>query len=150
MQKIFHSFSEQDTAELAVQFSHIAKRGDVFALYGTLGVGKSFFARAFIQELTKEKEVPSPTFTLVQSYDSANFVINHFDLYRLKDPDEVFELGFEEAVYQGVTLIEWPEKAGTWLPQDIFKIEISIKGNERLFNVTTVSEEKIFRLEQIK
>ena len=78
MQKVFHSLSEQDTINLGAKISHIAKRGDVFALYGTLGMGKSVFARAFIQELTKAEEVPSPTFTLVQNYETDNFVINHF------------------------------------------------------------------------
>lgn len=150
MQKTFHSSSEQDTVNLAVKFAQIAKRGDVFALYGTLGVGKSVFARAFIQNLTKAEEVPSPTFTLVQSYDADNFIINHFDLYRLKTPDEVFELGFEDAVYHGVNLIEWPEKAGSWLPRDIFKIEITTQNNERIFCITTFSKEKSSRLEQIK
>ncbi len=150
MQKTFNTTSEQDSIKLAEQFSRIAQRGDVFALYGTLGMGKSVFARAFIKNLCHTDEVPSPTFTLVQSYEAPAFTISHFDLYRLKDQDEVFELGFEEAVYGGVSLIEWPEKAGAWLPKDIFKIEITPKGEGRLFTVTVFSEDKERRLEQIK
>lgn len=150
MQKTFVSSSENQTVALARQFALIAKKGDVFTLGGTLGMGKSVFARAFIQKLTDAKEVPSPTFTLVQGYSASDFEIYHFDLYRLKSPDEVFELGFEEAVYSGVSLIEWPEKAGGWLPKDIFKIEITSQGEERLFTVSTLSPEKAGRLEQIR
>ena len=89
--KIFISKSEKDTKKLAETLAQKAKRGDVFALFGTLGMGKSVFARAFIQKLTDAKEVPSPTFTLVQQYEASDFEIYHFDLYRLKSPDEVFE-----------------------------------------------------------
>jgi tRNA threonylcarbamoyl adenosine modification protein YjeE len=112
-------------------------------------MGKSVFARGLIQKLTDAEEVPSPTFTLVQGYDAPQFEIYHFDLYRLKDPDEVFELGFEEAVYGGVCLIEWPEKAGNWLPKDIFKLEITPYASGRKITVDVSSEDKIKRLEQI-
>ena len=80
MQRIFISGSEEQTAEIAKKFAQKAKKGDIFALYGTLGMGKSVFARAFIQFLTNTEEVPSPTFTLVQSYDALAFEIFHFDL----------------------------------------------------------------------
>ncbi len=136
MQKKLISSSEADTARFAKQLSLIAKLGDVFALYGTLGMGKSVFARAFIQNLTEAEDVPSPTFTLVQEYSAPAFDIYHFDLYRLKSPDEVFELGFEEAVYGGVCLIEWPEKAENWLPKNCIKIEIAAQDNDRVFTIT--------------
>lgn len=150
MQKVFKSFSEQDTAALAIKLASIAKKGDVFALYGTLGMGKSIFARSFIKELTDAAEVPSPTFTLVQSYDAKDFVIHHFDLYRLKSPDEVFELGFEEAIYDGVCLIEWPEKAGSWLPKNLFKVTFMPDDSSRIITVASFSDEKTKRLETIK
>lgn len=150
MQKSFTSVSEKQTEELGRKLALMAKKGDVFALYGTLGMGKSVLARAFIQSLTDAKEVPSPTFTLVQEYSSKDFDIYHFDLYRLKSADEVFELGFEEAVYGGVSLIEWPEKAGNWLPKNIFKIEIVPQSDGRLITITATSEEKSARLEQLK
>lgn len=149
MQKSFVSTSEQETEIIAEKFAAIAKKGDVFALYGTLGMGKSVFARAFIQRLTEAEEVPSPTFTLVQEYAATDFDIYHFDLYRLKSPDEVFELGFEEAVLGGVSLIEWPEKAGAWLPKNIFKITIVPDKKGRLIIIETSSDEKISRLEQV-
>lgn len=150
MQKSFVSVSEFETGQIAQKIASVARKGDVFALYGTLGMGKSVFARAFIQFLTEAKEVPSPTFTLVQDYSSDKFEIYHFDLYRLKSPDEVFELGFEEAVYGGVSLIEWPEKAGAWLPKNIFRIDFSTQGENRLITVTAFSDEKAERLEQLK
>ena len=149
MRKTFVSTSEAETEALAKKVALMAQKCDVFALYGTLGMGKSVFARAFIQSLTKAEEVPSPTFTLVQEYQAADFDIYHFDLYRLKSPDEVFELGFEEAVYGGVSLIEWPEKAGAWLPKNIFKIEILPHKDGRSVVIETDFQEKISRLEQL-
>ncbi len=150
MKKTFTTKTEAETISLASQIAKIAKRGDVFALYGTLGMGKSVFARGFIQTLCQAEEVPSPTFTLVQEYDAPEYSIYHFDLYRLKSPDEVFELGFEEAVYGGVSLIEWPDKAGSWLPRDIFKVEFVPNGKNRLITISCDSQEKSNRLEKIK
>lgn len=150
MQKSFISASEFETEQIARKLAAVAQKGDVFALYGTLGMGKSVFARAFVQFLTNAEEVPSPTFTLVQDYSADKFEIYHFDLYRLKSPDEVFELGFEEAVYGGVSLIEWPDKAGSWLPKNIFRIDFSSQGEKRLINITVFSDEKAKRLEQLE
>ncbi len=147
--KTFITNSEQETIKLAERFATLAENKDVFALYGTLGVGKSVFSRAFIQKLTQAEEVPSPTFTLVQSYSYGNTEIYHFDLYRLKSPEEVFELGFEEAVYGGISLIEWPEKAGYLLPKDVFKVNITAQNDQRIFEITVSSPDKAARLEKI-
>lgn len=147
--KTFITNSEQETIKLAERFATLTENKDVFALYGTLGVGKSVFSRAFIQKLTQAEEVPSPTFTLVQSYSYGNTEIYHFDLYRLKSPEEVFELGFEEAVYGGISLIEWPEKAGYLLPKDVFKVNITAQNDQRIFEITVSSPDKAARLEKI-
>lgn len=147
--RIFITNNEDETKELAKNFAKIAKRRDVFALKGTLGVGKSVFSRAFIQELTGANEVPSPTFTLVQSYPYGDDEIYHFDLYRLKYPQEIFELGIEEAIYNGICLIEWPEKAGGLLPKDIFEINITLQDDKRTFEITTTNPEKMQRLELV-
>lgn len=150
MQKKYKCITEKETEQLAELFADIAKPGDIFALNGVLGVGKSVFARAFIKKKTKAEEVPSPTFTLVQAYPTDLCDVYHFDLYRLKDPDEVFELGFEEAVYGNISLIEWSEKAGKWLPKDIFNITICSDEEIRYFTIEVLSEEKIKRLERIQ
>ena len=138
------------TEKLAAVFAELSKKGDTYALWGTLGVGKSVFARAFIKKLTGATEVPSPTFTLVQIYDAPEFEIYHYDFYRLKSEEEIWELNIEEALYTGVTLIEWPEKMGAYLPCDIFRIEISAdKAGRRIFKVEINSEEKKKRLETL-
>lgn len=125
--------TEADTAAFGRRLARWARKGDVFALFGTLGMGKSVLARAFVQELTGAAEVPSPTFTLVQSYEAPDFEIYHFDLYRLKSPEEIFEIGVEEALYEGVSLIEWPEKMGAYLPRGAFRITLSNhEGGRRL------------------
>lgn len=142
------SKTEADTVLLGERVAKIAQKGDIFALNGTLGMGKSVFCRAFIQSLVGKTEVPSPTFTLLQTYDAPNFEIYHFDLYRLKSPDEIFELGMEEAMYQGVCLIEWPEKMGGYLPRRAITVTISPQENGRLFEfyVTEPERKKRFGL----
>jgi len=110
------------TAALARCLAPLARRGDVIALYGDLGSGKTSFARAFVNALPRpgggaaEEEVPSPTFTLVQVYERAPAPVWHFDLYRVTRAAEIYELGFEEALAEGIALIEWPERLGALLP----------------------------------
>lgn len=116
--EILHS--EADTAAFAARLAPVLRAGDVIALEGDLGAGKTAFARALIRALigNPEEAVPSPTFALVQNYDGPDFPITHFDLYRLEDERELDELGFFEALDDGLTLIEWPSRAGRSLPQD--------------------------------
>jgi tRNA threonylcarbamoyladenosine biosynthesis protein TsaE len=116
-----HLASESGTRSLAARLAALVRPGDVLCLFGDLGAGKTSFARAFIRALTAaDQEVPSPTFTLVQIYetgDSADsLTIWHADLYRLSSPDEAAELGIEEAFAEAVVLIEWPERALEILP----------------------------------
>lgn len=108
---------EAATEALGRRLASAARPGDVIALEGPLGAGKTTLARAFIRHLTGPAEdVPSPTFTLVQTYATTRGPIGHFDLFRLSHPDEAFELGIEEAFAEGITLIEWPERLGARLP----------------------------------
>ena len=117
------------TARLAGKLADVAQPRDLIALSGTLGLGKTEFARAFIRRLAgADEEVPSPTFTLVQSYDTAAGTIWHFDLYRLNQPDDVWELGFEEALADGIILIEWPERLGTALPSR--RLDLTLRPGE--------------------
>jgi tRNA threonylcarbamoyladenosine biosynthesis protein TsaE len=109
--KTYPLTSEKDTKLLAESLAKTAEKGDVIFLKGGVGAGKSTFSRFFIQFfLGTEEEVPSPTFTIVQTYLTKDFTIWHFDLYRLNHSEEVFELGIEDAFYGGVSLVEWPEK----------------------------------------
>jgi tRNA threonylcarbamoyladenosine biosynthesis protein TsaE len=106
---------EAATVALAARVASLVRIGDLVALGGALGSGKTVFARAFIRALgDPEEEVPSPTFTLVQTYETVTGTVWHFDLYRLSGPEEVEELGFEEALTGGIALVEWPDRLGAW------------------------------------
>ena len=115
---------EAATAALARRLARLLRPGDLVALWGDLGSGKTSFARALISALPSAdpgaapEEVPSPTFTLVQIYERLPAPVWHFDLYRIKDPEEVLELGFEQALAEAVSLVEWPERLGPLLPED--------------------------------
>lgn len=114
----FHSTRAEDTEALARSLAEAAEPGDVFCLSGPLGAGKSVFARGFIRALCGEDtDVPSPTFTLVQTYDGRTGPIAHFDLYRLEDADEVLELDWDDAMADSICLVEWPDKAGDFMPR---------------------------------
>ena len=114
------------TAALARAVAARAGAGDVIALSGDLGAGKTTFARAFIAALSgREEIVPSPTFTLLQVYECDPAPVWHLDLYRLEQPEEVYELGFEEALTEGIALVEWPERLGPLLPRDRLDIRLS-------------------------
>ncbi len=127
----FISHSEAETLEIAANFAKNISAGSVVALYGTLGAGKSAFCRGFIQSLCKTVEdVPSPTFTLLQTYEAPLFEIYHFDMYRLKTPEEAYELGIEDAFLDGVSLIEWPEKIGSLLPKNAIRITFQIQEDQ--------------------
>jgi len=119
---------ETATAALAARTAAVALPTDIIALKGELGAGKTSFARAFIRARGTEEEVPSPTFTLVQVYDVDPTAIWHFDLYRLRNPEEAWELGIEDAFTTGISLIEWPERLGPLLPERRLEITFAF-GN---------------------
>lgn len=149
MEKIFVSKSEADTGALAEKLAAISVQGDVWALNGTLGAGKSVFARAFIKKLTGARDVPSPTFTLLQTYSAEAFDIYHYDLYRLEKPAEIFELGVEEAFYSGVSLVEWPERMGAFSPRNMWQVKIEMTSEGRKITVSTEDANKLKRLENV-
>jgi tRNA threonylcarbamoyladenosine biosynthesis protein TsaE len=115
------------TAGLAKALAARAVLRDVVALWGDLGSGKTTFARAFIQARPGGEsvtEVPSPTFTLVQVYELPGAPVWHFDLYRLTTAEDAWELGIEEALSTGISLIEWPDRLGSLLPAERLDVEL--------------------------
>ena len=117
---------EAATCALAAELARRARRGDVIGLSGPLGSGKTTFARAFIGSRIGAGEVPSPTFTLVEIYQSLTGpALWHFDLYRLERPEDAYELGIEDAFAEGISLIEWPERLGPLMPAEHLGIALA-------------------------
>ena len=106
------------TARLGAAIAARLRAGDAVLLKGDLGSGKTTLARAILTALGVSENVPSPTFTLVQAYETPHLTVSHYDLYRLKRDSELDELGLEEALEQGAALIEWPERAESRMPGD--------------------------------
>jgi len=128
------------TARLGAAVAAQLTPGDTVLLYGPLGMGKSTLARGLIRALTRpDEDVPSPTFTLVQFYESSPPVA-HFDLYRLTRPDEAAEIGLDEALDEGCAVIEWPERLGPdpsgWLGPDVLTITLAEQGDGRRATVS--------------
>lgn len=119
--------SESDTKELGQRLARTAKAGSVISLRGSLGAGKTVFAKGFAEELGITEAIVSPTFTLVQEYEG-RMKMYHLDLYRLSGEDEFESMGGEDFLYSdGVTLIEWSEKIDSMLPDDTIHVEIGIQ-----------------------
>ena len=119
---------------LGSQFAAKLKAGDIIALSGELGSGKTHFVKGIAKGLGFTGEVTSPTFTLVHEYRGGRLPIWHVDWYRIKSVEEAFQLGLEEIWHEGVTLMEWPEKVETFLPSNTQWIKIKARDeNEREF-----------------
>jgi tRNA threonylcarbamoyladenosine biosynthesis protein TsaE len=120
------------TEALGQRLALLALPGDVILLEGPIGAGKSCLARAFIRaRLGPEEEVPSPTFTLVQVYEADGVEIWHADLYRLTHPDEVWELGLDDAFQTAICLVEWPDRLGEHVPPDALRLRLDAAGEGR-------------------
>ncbi len=137
----FIAKNEQETAAIAQKLAKNLKSGDVLCLSGGLGAGKTVFARALIRALSGDSalEVPSPTFTLVQAYDTPAVPLWHFDLYRIEDSAEIYELGWEEALSGAIVVVEWPERLEFLAPANRLEIgfrSLADDANQREITLT--------------
>ena len=140
----------EDTKRCAELIANHINDRSIIILRGNLGAGKTCFAKYFIHHLSGElvDDITSPTFNLLQTYESPKGTIFHYDLYRLESEDELYELGFEESLSQGICLIEWPEIASSFLPNDIMDLEFDYQNeirslllrsnNEKFINILAV------------
>lgn len=136
---IYKTSSEEETIKVAAEFAATLKLRDIILLNGDLGMGKSVFSRAVIRAITHnpDLDVPSPTFTLAQTYDTPLGDIWHFDLYRLKDPEELYEIGWEDALSSGIVLVEWPERLAYLTPKKSITVTLA-QGETPASRVITV------------
>ena len=124
------------TQEFGARIAACLRTGDTVALQGDLGAGKTTLARAILRALGVTENVPSPTFTLVQTYEAARLTVRHYDLYRIERDADLDELGLDEALDDGAALIEWPERAGSRLPPDALHIALTQDKDGRRALVT--------------
>jgi len=121
---------------LGARLGRALRAGDTVALTGGLGAGKTTLVRGLVQAALPKETVPSPTYTLVQTYDLPNYELWHCDLYRLEHPDEAYELGLMDAMGEATCILEWPDRIGALLPSDAMTIEIGFEGEGRTVKLT--------------
>ena len=131
-----HCRSESDLTNLGEKLTPLLRLGDIVLLSGGLGAGKTTLARGIVRALCGDIDVPSPTYTLVQTYECSGFDIWHFDLYRLQHENEIWELGIEDAFENGVCLLEWPQRISGLLTGNELEILIEIGETTRTVTIS--------------
>ena len=131
----FNIQEENKTKIIAEKISKICKKGDVLAISGSMGVGKTTFIKYFIQKITKAKSVPSPSYNIILPYKSKHSTIFHMDAWRLKNHNEALSLGITEMFDDAIFLIEWAEKIKAILPTDCLKLLIKNKKNKKYIEI---------------
>ncbi len=131
MLKELHTKSEAETFDAAEKLAAMLRPGQVICLYGELGVGKTVFAKGLCKALGVTDYVNSPTFTLVNEYEGTSGPVYHFDLYRIEEPEELYEIGFDEYISRGTAvIIEWPEQGGNLLPPKRLEVKLTREGED--------------------
>ncbi len=136
MRKVIQN--ESDTKRFGIELARKLKPGDIVALIGDLGTGKTTLTKSIAEGLGITELVTSPTFTIVQEYTEGRLPLYHFDVYRLCDTEEMYELGYEEYFFgQGVCIIEWADQIEGLIPEEsiIIRIEYGTKEDERIYNI---------------
>ncbi len=137
--EVIESFSEKDTFRLGKTIGNECRRGDIVLLNGDLGVGKTVFTKGFGRGLGIEEPISSPTFTIIQIYDSGRIPLYHFDVYRIADPEEMDEIGYEDYFFgDGVCLIEWASLIQELIPEHVMEVTIE-KDVEKGFDYRKIS-----------
>ncbi len=140
--QVIETFSERDTFQLGENMGREAKPGEVYALMGDLGVGKTVFTKGMAKGLGVEDVVNSPTFTILQQYEGGRLPLYHFDVYRIENIEEMEELGYEDYFYgEGVCLVEWADSIEEVLPEKFFQIKIE-KDLEKGLNYRKIIVER--------
>ena len=134
------SKSEQDTINFAKNYAKNLKAGDIIVLSGELGSGKTKFVQGVLENFNLQDEISSPTFTIVNEYNSDTVNIYHFDVYRLEDSDEFFAIGGEEYFSKGICLIEWGELIEDILPKPYTKISFSKSDDDTSYRKLTIEK----------
>lgn len=135
MNKRIYLDTEQDTIDLAYFIGPLLQRGSVLSLFGELGSGKTFFAKALGTFLGIGDEIDSPSFVIFKEYHCGRFPLYHLDLYRLTSEDELLDLGLLDMIETGITLIEWPEIAQGFLPYQNLKLKFGFEDERRFVDI---------------
>ena len=138
MEKLLHIASEQETEQIGEAIGRAAEPGTVVALIGDLGTGKTTLTKSIARGLGVTETVTSPTFNIIREYKTGRIPLYHFDVYRIGDPDEMFELGYEEYFYgDGICVVEWADIIEDLLPEDavIIRIERGADEEEREYRI---------------
>lgn len=139
----FITTNENETYELGIKIGEKLKKGDVISLNGDLGAGKTYLTKGIAKGLQIDDYITSPSFTILNQYDGGKLTLYHFDVYRINDIEEMYEIGFDEFIYgSGVCVVEWGSIVNEMLPSE--RIDIFIKKNEddiRIIEITGIKPE---------
>ena len=139
---IFESFTPEDTFTIGKKLAETVRPGEIYTLNGDLGVGKTVFTKGLAAGLGIKEPVTSPTFTILQEYESGRLPLYHFDVYRIGDPEEMDEIGYEDYFYgRGICLIEWAELIEELIPEEAFAVYIE-KDLDKVLDYRRIRIEK--------